>query len=128
MLFSDMGEPLGQGGSITAVGLILTPVEGLKVIRHGAAHPSQAVTAGYAVFRGDTILNDGTDPVQGPFSDGSLTMAGIHPFRISYDSNFETGSMTGGNDVAVQYIPEPSSAVLLSLGALALRRRRSCRG
>ncbi len=70
------------------------------------------------------ILNDGSDPVQGTFLDGVLTMDGQQPFTISYTANSATGLMTGGNDVAVQYIPEPSSSLLLGLGSLFLARRR----
>jgi autotransporter-associated beta strand protein len=72
------------------------------------------------------ILNDGLDPVVGLFAEGNQITFGGQTFNISYVANFGgTGDlMVGGNDVALQMVPEPSSVALMGLGALALVRRR----
>jgi fibronectin-binding autotransporter adhesin len=74
------------------------------------------------------IKNDGTDGISGTFSglaDGSSFFAGTQEYKISYFGNAEgTPSFTGGNDVALMAIPEPSAALLSGLGLLALLRRR----
>jgi fibronectin-binding autotransporter adhesin len=72
------------------------------------------------------ILNDGLDPVVGQFAEGNQITIGGHAFNISYVANFGGAGdlMVGGNDVALQLIPEPSSVALMGLGALALVRRR----
>jgi hypothetical protein len=72
------------------------------------------------------ILNDGVDPVTGQFAEGNQITFDGQTFNISYEANFGgTGDlMLGGNDVALQLVPEPTSAVLMGLGALALIRRR----
>ncbi len=76
------------------------------------------------------IVNDGVDAVTGTFANVAaagtpFTVNGVQ-FEISYDANFETNSLHGGNDVAL-VVPEPGSAVLLlgSLVVLAGRRRRT---
>ena len=84
MLFSVMGESPDQGGSKAAVGSILTPVEGLKVIRRGDS-TAQAVKGGAAVFLGDTIVNDSTDDVWIGLNDGSaIQLASSHRFTIDH--------------------------------------------
>jgi len=91
-------------------------------------------------------INDGTDPILGGFSNavsGASTFApasnfvgvGGQLFAIFYDADFDdftangftAASLSGGNDILLIAIPEPSRAVLLGLGlgALFLRRRRS---
>jgi autotransporter-associated beta strand protein len=72
------------------------------------------------------ILNDGLDAVQGQFLDGSLFSVGGQDFAISYNADSTTSAFSSptGNDVAIQLIPEPSSAILLGLGALLVSRRR----
>lgn len=70
------------------------------------------------------ILNDGVDPVQGQFASGAQVIIGGKIFEIYYSANYDTFSLTGGNDVALQLIPEPASALLLALGALICTRRR----
>lgn len=70
------------------------------------------------------LSNDGSDAVAGQFSNG-LTVAGLFG-GVSYDfSIFTSGG--DGNDVALQLIPEPTSAMLLLASALGLGfgRRRS---
>src|SRR6266568_4571646 len=82
MFFSDMDDSLDRGGSAAAVGSILTSVDGLGVIRHDVNTP-RAITAGSAVFLGDTLLNDGTDDVWIGLNDGSaILLAPSHRLRI----------------------------------------------
>jgi hypothetical protein len=77
------------------------------------------------------IVNDGTEPVQGTFAQGSSVVLGDRLFEISYGGNLTgdplTDSFIGGNDVVLRMIPEPSSAFLAVTGAGLLlgRRRRS---
>jgi fibronectin-binding autotransporter adhesin len=78
------------------------------------------------------LLNDGIDFVFGEFdglADGSAFKApNGQDFRISYFGDSAAGTFTGGNDIVLQAVPEPGSAVLL-MGGIALlasgRRRRS---
>jgi autotransporter-associated beta strand protein len=72
------------------------------------------------------MLNDGNDPVNGTFAQGSLITINNAPFEIFYAGNSITNSATGGNDVGVRFIPEPTSALLAAGGTLgiALMRRR----
>ncbi len=75
------------------------------------------------------IKNDGTDAIIGTFAglaDGASFFAGTQKYQISYFGNAEaaTPTFTGGNDVALMAIPEPSAALLGGLGLLALLRRR----
>jgi autotransporter-associated beta strand protein len=73
------------------------------------------------------ILNDGIDSVSGTFTglaqDATFSTGGSS-FLISYQADSGTSSLTGGNDVAIIVIPEPSAALLGGLGVLVLLRRR----
>jgi hypothetical protein len=76
------------------------------------------------------LLNDSTDAVNGiftGFNEGdTVTQYGGFDWIISYNADSSTSSFTGGNDIALRAIPEPSASLLAGLGALAvLRRRRS---
>jgi fibronectin-binding autotransporter adhesin len=79
------------------------------------------------------VLNDGLDPVAGTFAglsqDTVFVVAGQN-FRISYTASEEGKSLLGGNDIALQAVPEPGSALLL-FGGFALcaasGRRRALR-
>jgi autotransporter-associated beta strand protein len=76
------------------------------------------------------MINDGNDPVQGMFAQGTQVTIGGQTFNISYAGNFTgtiaTSSFTGGNDVVLQIVPEPGVATLslLGLAGIAIRRRR----
>lgn len=74
------------------------------------------------------ILNDGVDVVSGTFSGlaqgATAASFGGFDWIISYEANSSGSSFTGGNDVALRAIPEPSTALLGGLGVLALLRRR----
>jgi hypothetical protein len=87
------------------------------------------------------IQNDETDPIdtrfqglpQGAQLDLVSTADGhAYSFRIHYDANAEAGQAAGGNDVALEAVPEPASAALLLAAALTavlagLRRIRKAR-
>jgi fibronectin-binding autotransporter adhesin len=68
------------------------------------------------------MINDGTDAVSGTFNglpQGSLVNFSGKNFAITYVANFETNSLTGGNDIAL-VVPEPGAgaSLLLGLGSL----------
>jgi autotransporter-associated beta strand protein len=77
------------------------------------------------------IKNDGADPVTGQFAGlPQMSMFDLlyngttYKAQISYQGDFATAALTGGNDVVVA-LPEPATLSLLALGGLlALRRRR----
>lgn len=79
------------------------------------------------------ISNDGNDAINGTFSglnDGAIVDLGGVLWEISYDANFQNGvgdSISGGNDIALMAVPEPSSVLLGGFGivAVATRRRRT---
>ena len=75
------------------------------------------------------LRNDGSDAVTGTFAglpDGTAFLAGGQQFQISYFGNAEaaTPSFLGGNDVVLQAVPEPASAMMLGVVGLTLLRRR----
>ncbi len=70
------------------------------------------------------LNNDGTDPVVGTFAQGSTVTAGSQIFAISYAADFGSNSFTGGNDIALMLIPEPSAASLVLAAALGIGSRR----
>lgn len=74
------------------------------------------------------LLNDGTDAITGTFTGlaegDTVYSSGGLDWKISYTADSVTNSFTGGNDIALMAIPEPSAALLGGLGLLALLRRR----
>ena len=74
------------------------------------------------------LANDGNDAVSGSFDNapangGTYTLGG-QAFLISYSGDSIANSFTGGNDVVLMVVPEPTAAVLGCLGLLGLLRRR----
>ncbi|MDP4646533.1 MAG: autotransporter-associated beta strand repeat-containing protein [Akkermansiaceae bacterium] len=82
-------------------------------------------TAGDLLF---LVTNDGTDAISGAFTGLNqgdvVTNSGGFDWVISYLADSVGNSFTGGNDIALQAVPEPSVALLTCLGVLALLRRR----
>ena len=95
------------------------------------------------------LNNDGSDPIGGTNYSGFGTngefvgtfldadQSALYPgadtflslgklYAVFYNADFATGALTGGNDILLINIPEPSRAVLLAMGlfAVVLRRRR----
>ncbi|MEO8353567.1 MAG: PEP-CTERM sorting domain-containing protein, partial [Chthoniobacteraceae bacterium] len=70
------------------------------------------------------LNNDGADSVMGTFAQGSTVTAGSQIFAISYAANSGTNSFTGGNDIALTLIPEPSTASLAIVAAVGIGLRR----
>ena len=74
------------------------------------------------------LVNDSNDTVNGIFTGfnqgDTVTNYGGFDWLISYNADSTTSSFTGGNDIALRAIPEPSASLLAGVGALALLRRR----
>lgn len=73
------------------------------------------------------LANDGNDAVSGTFAglaDGSSFNVGGQYFEISYFGDSAGQTFTGGNDVVLMAVPEPSISLLGFGGALLLLRRR----
>jgi fibronectin-binding autotransporter adhesin len=76
------------------------------------------------------ILNDGVDAISGTLlgiAQGGTFTSGGYTWMVSYTGDSAGGTFTGGNDLALQVVPEPSTWVLLTGGlmvATLLRRRR----
>jgi len=54
-------------------------------------------------------------------------LLGDVPFAIFYAADFGTNALTGGNDILLIAVPEPSRALLITvatLGLVTFRRRR----
>ncbi len=75
------------------------------------------------------VNNDLNDAVAGVFTklngvnttlgEGSLFSFNSQSFQITYTATFGT-SFTGGNDIAIQVVPEPATCALVGLGAVVL--------
>ncbi|MDP4626481.1 MAG: hypothetical protein NWT08_15250 [Akkermansiaceae bacterium] len=82
-------------------------------------------TAGDLLF---LVTNDGSDAVTGTFTGlaqgAVVTNFGGFDWAISYLADSVGITSTGGNDIALVAVPEPSAALLGALGVLALLRRR----
>jgi len=117
------GATLGTGyDQLNVVGS--ASLAGLLSITMGSFTP----TDGSLFF---ILANDVTDQTSGTFSNASVNgntyNLGGQDFQISYfgkHTGSGAGTFTGGNDVVLMAIPEPTSALLGGLGLLALLRRR----
>lgn len=76
------------------------------------------------------LVNDGGDAISGAFSnyaEGANFTLGGQDWSLTYLANntgLNTGTFTGGNDVALMAVPEPAAALFGGLGMLCLLRRR----
>ncbi|CAN5735429.1 hypothetical protein BH09VER1_BH09VER1_39780 [soil metagenome] len=83
------------------------------------------------------VNNDLSDSITGVFTklngtnttlnQGSIFSFNSQSFQISYAADLGTSSLSGGNDIAIQVVPEPAVCALIGLSAMALlwRRRRA---
>lgn len=148
------GNALGNTSKLTTGDVLLADVGaklaielgGTTIGGDGISGYDQLVAIGEVILNGGTLVgtklsgfaanpgslffivdNDGTDPVQGTFAQGNQITIGGELFNISYTGDLGTNAFTGGNDIVLEYVPEPTSAALLAFGAAALglaRRRR----
>ena len=75
------------------------------------------------------LTNDGSDAITGSYSGfaqgATVATYGGFDWAISYLADATGNTFTGGNDIALMAVPEPSASLLIgSFGALALLRRR----
>lgn len=83
------------------------------------------------------ISNDSTDAVSGVFTklngsattlnEGSVFSWNSQSWKITYLADFGTSSFTGGNDIALQVVPEPTTWAFIAFSltsVLVFRRRR----
>jgi hypothetical protein len=75
------------------------------------------------------LRNDGTDAITGTFAGlaqgATAASYGFMDWQISYTANTGTNSFTGGNDIALMAIPEPSQITVAGIGLAMLLGRRS---
>jgi autotransporter-associated beta strand protein len=112
-------------GSVTLTGSdltlsILTGIEAGDIYYIIANDNSDAVTGIFATLGG--VVTD--------LSQGALFSVGGQSFQISYTGNSGGGTFTGGNDVALMAVPEPSVMALFAIGTgfLLYRSRPRRRG
>jgi fibronectin-binding autotransporter adhesin len=75
------------------------------------------------------LENDLSDAITGAFNglaNNAIVTVGGNEFQLSYFGDSATNSFTGGNDVVLMAVPEPSVMVLgaAALGLMVVRRRR----
>ena len=75
------------------------------------------------------LLNDDTDAINGTFAGyaqgATFASYGYMDWQISYTADSVNNTFTGGNDIAVMAIPEPSSCTVAGIGLAMLLGRRS---
>lgn len=91
-----------------------------------ALFSSGSYTLGDKLF---ILTNDGSDAITGSYSGfvqgATVATYGGYDWAISYLADATGNTFTGGNDIALMAVPEPSASLLIgSFGALVLLRRR----
>ncbi len=73
------------------------------------------------------LVNDGSDAITGTFTfegdsldEGEQVLLGSTTFLATYQADWLSGSLGGGNDFALTSVPEPSTIILAVLGLLGL--------
>jgi autotransporter-associated beta strand protein len=86
-----------------------------------------ALLTGFVPTVGDRFFlvdNDGSDPISGMFANavhGGIVTVGGYSFLVSYQGDYATGALVGGNDlvlIAVPSVPEAGSKLFGALGVL----------
>lgn len=131
---------LTVNGTYSQAGTLVAEIAGIssgqydQLIVNGTVNLTGSLTAqfsgtGYSlndmVF---LLVNDGTDAISGiftGFNEGDIvTSFDGFDWVISYNADSVGNTFTGGNDIALRAIPEPSAALLGGFGVLGLLRRR----
>jgi hypothetical protein len=134
---------LTVNGAYSQSGTLVAEINGLtagtqhdQVVVNGSVNLTGSLTVlfgGATTYNaGDMIfllVNDSTDTITGAFSNfaqGDFVQSyGGFDWIISYTANsVATPTFTGGNDIALLAVPEPSVALLGGLSVLGLLRRR----
>jgi autotransporter-associated beta strand protein len=133
-------DRLAMGGTLnlTNVSLDITAVNGYSFANPSWNNSTQQFNLDGHIF----FLITGATSVSGTFTNDTGTVDQNVPgnfttvdsngqmFAVSYDASFSAGTFTGGHDVAVMAVPEPSSLSMLAgslglaLGLQRMRRRR----
>jgi autotransporter-associated beta strand protein len=133
---------LAAGGTfaISLLGNAVSPVAGTDYTQLSATGSvslsgdfSLTLNGGYVHNAGAmyfVVENDLSDAISGTFNglaNNAVFTVGGNDFQISYFGNSTTNSFTGGNDVVLMAVPEPSAFLLgiVSLAGLAFMRRRA---
>ena len=137
---SVLDVELGRNGTTPTSDL--TNVTGTVAIDSGA-DLKLTLSTGFNLLEGDIIFlidNDNTDAIQGVFTslngvnttlgEGSKFTWNSQSWEITYKADSATSSFSGGNDVALMVVPEPSTWVMLlgGIGMLAFGQRLRRRG
>jgi hypothetical protein len=131
------GPGILNAGNLSLAGTLAATINGTTVgTQYNQANVTGTVSLvggnnitlslGYSPTIGDNVFlinNDGTDPITGLLNgyaqDGVFLLAG-HNWMISYVGDFVSNTFTGGNDLVIQAIPEPTVLWLLFSGGLFL--------
>jgi autotransporter-associated beta strand protein len=116
-------DQLRVTGSVSLLNLSLTSL------------PSLVLNIGGTLSVGDKffiVVNDGSDPVVGTFSQGATITSGSYTFLIDYVADSVSGNLAGGNDILLEVtaVPEPSTWIAGGLAFLAVgytQRKRFAR-
>jgi autotransporter-associated beta strand protein len=112
---------LDVDGDYSQLGLYTAEINGLTA---GTQH-DQINVSGTVNITGGSLATMFTGTFSGLAQGATVTSYGGFDWQISYIADSTGNSFTGGNDIALMAIPEPSAALLGGLGImLALLRRR----